>query len=156
MLEARCGVDGTLKIIPAEPGDSSQTKISYRNFTRLPEDDLKIGMRVSPLKPSKLYASQPWIDINKLRTALALFSQLEEETTLVIPLFVHKIRLPDGNSHRIMVIGDCHHRTLVWDARGLRIEGEIIATSLPDRLRNTSLMPFSQFRRLYASEVINL
>lgn len=156
MLEARCGVDGTLKVIPVEPGDSSQTKISYRNFTRLPEDDLRIGMRVSPLKPSKLYASQPWIDINKLRTAMALLSNLKEEITLVIPLFVHKIRLANGGSHRIMVIGDCHHRTLVWNANGLRIEGEIIATSLPDHLKNISLMPFSHFRRLYTSEIVDL
>ncbi len=125
--------------------------IPFEDFLRLPDEDVYVGMRVGPLPPAKLYASQDWIDDRKLRAAL---KALAHPDPLLIPLYVHRARFANGGTHRITVIADYHHRALVWATHGLRIYGTIEATSLPERLKPQSIIPFSVFRRQYESEVL--
>ena len=146
MKEIRCGL-GTV------PEESSKKRVNFKDLKSLLDKDIELGMRIDFLKPSKLYASQVWTDVDKLREALNMVSNLREPTALVIPVYIHKQQLRKGGSHRTIVIGDCHHRTLVWALNGLPVNGEIVATSLPERLKK-DIIPFSQFKRLHASEVL--
>lgn len=147
-LEILCGLDGTLRI-STEP---RKEKVAHKKFRQLRDQDILVGMRVGPLDISKLYVSQSWIDDEKLGTALIAFDNLVG--TLVIPIYTHRLTFADGTTHRAMVIGDCHHRTLVWAVNGLKIEGDIVGTSLPEQWRSNNVVPFSKFRRLYESRVL--
>lgn len=129
----------------------SEGTIPFKQFQHLPDEDIQIGMMVGPLKPSKLYVSQDWIDDTKLGIALKELST--HQGPLVIPLYIHRLRFANGGTHRIMVIADYHHRTLVWDSYGLPIYGEIVATSIPERLRRSNILPFSWYRRSYETRI---
>jgi hypothetical protein len=129
---------------------------SYKEFKSLPLAEINIGMRIGPLDPSKLFASQDWITMEKLKIALASFLELQElqkQAILVIPVYTYDRLFPDGTSHRRIVIADCHHRTLVWDLNDLKIDGEVQMTSLPKHIDKKNIIPYSRFRRLHAPDV---
>jgi hypothetical protein len=138
------------------PNLSEQDVISFKDFQHLPDEAIKIGMKVGPINVDKLYASQTWSDEEKFRTALMKIS--EQIEPLVAPLYVHRLQFKDGRTHRILVLGYLHHRTLVWSVNRLDVYGEIVATSLPDRLikNGKEIIPFSRFKRMHQSEIASL
>lgn len=148
--EIRCGLDGRVLITSEGPAE----KISQKKFRQIPDEEIKTGMRIGPLDHSKLYVSQSWTDEEKLGTAIEAFTKFAG--TLVIPLFTHRLKFQDGTTHRALVVGDCHHRTLVWAVNGSKIEGEIVGTSLPKLWRSSNVIPFSKFRRLFESQILRI
>lgn len=138
----------------------SPKEVPYKQFVKLPDSDIEVGMIVKKVDPSKLYVSQYWTDDEKMGIALAALQESvapqESAAPLLIPVYAHRLTFANGISHRALIIADRHHRALVWTINGLQIDAEIQATSLPERYKKMSIIPFSRFRRLHEAEVLRI
>lgn len=115
-------------------------RLTYGQFKKMDMSEVQPGAIIGDISPSKLFASQSWVDSQKLVTA----SNAEMGESLDVPVWIGEIPIKDrpGQFQRIVVLGDMHHRTLKAWQLGLKVNGHVMGV-LPKGQR---VMPFSTFR----------
>ncbi len=126
-------------------GDGSL--LTYKQFKELPSDKIKIGMIVRGISPSRLFATQNWVDATKIGNALN--NPVPPEETLTIPTYVSSVPIKGSDRfQRVLVLGDFHHHTLYEWEMGKKVDAKIVG-SLPPKnhisfsvLRQRASLPF--------------
>ncbi len=122
------------------PDVEEPQRFTYGEFKKADFASIKPGAIIGGISPSKLFASQSWVDSQKLVTA----SDAELGESLDVPVWIGEIPIKDkpGEFQRVVVLGDMHHRTLKAWQMGMKVNGHVLG-ELPKGQR---VMPFSTFR----------
>ncbi len=122
------------------PEVAEPQRFTYKEFKEMDMSLIEPGAIIGGISPAKLFASQSWVDSQKLVSA----SEAELGEALDVPVWVGEIPIKDkpGEFQRIVVLGDMHHRTLKAWQMGMKVNGIVIGL-LPKGQR---VMPLSTFR----------
>jgi hypothetical protein len=128
---------GGIQVLERE--NSPDRRLPYKEFKTLTQEELANGeVVVTNMSPMKLWASQDWVDPEKLRR-LNPDTTSESENTGV-PAYYYDMPV---TGQRAMIIADAHHRTLLAQENGEKVNVKIIGP-MPEGMVS---IPFSKFRR---------
>lgn len=124
--------------------EKKEQRIRYKEFKKFAADDISVGtIVVENVNPMKLWASQDWVDAEKIKRLdePGDASQSDSTKNIVVPAYYYDMPV---TGQRAMIIADAHHRTLRAQENGDRVDVKIIGP-MPDGLVS---IPFSKFRRI--------
>lgn len=114
--------------------------LTFEEFKRTPEKELKTGTIVKNIKPAKLFVTQDWISIDRAMRTFNNLRKVPGENTL-LPGYYSSVPI-DGNGlrQRVLVLGDGHHHALyAWEI-GEKIDIYIIGDTLDKKIKGLSTL----------------